>query len=208
MRSTETDPLPAGAGRTLEAGNALTGVLGALYSKQLWPALTQGLQQALDKGDGTVLMALFDSYASRTGNGYDSLLRVFQATSCLDDDEGIDIQDVPKFYPEFEKASPTFGDTFAYGMSICRYWPVRSGVTPPKSFSVKGAPPIVVLGTTRDPATPYSSAVELAKDLGSGVLLTRDGDGHTALGAGNTCIDDTVDAYLVGGTVPKAGTKC
>lgn len=72
----------------------------------------------------------------------------------------------------------------------------------------KGAAPIVVIGTTRDPATPYESAVELADQLESGVLLTREGDGHTAYSSGNQCITKAVDAYLVKGTVPEDGTIC
>jgi len=65
-----------------------------------------------------------------------------------------------------------------------------------------------VLGTTRDPATPYQWAVNLASQLKSGRLLTRDGDGHTAYLRGSTCIDDSVDGYLVSGALPAAGTVC
>jgi hypothetical protein len=65
-----------------------------------------------------------------------------------------------------------------------------------------------VIGTTGDPATPYESAEALASQLESGVLLTREGDGHTAYLSGNTCIQRAVDKYLVDGTVPKKGTRC
>jgi hypothetical protein len=65
-----------------------------------------------------------------------------------------------------------------------------------------------VVGTTRDPATPYEWSVGLAKQLDSGVLLSRDGDGHTAYNAGNDCIDSAVEEYLLEGVVPKDGTKC
>ena len=71
-----------------------------------------------------------------------------------------------------------------------------------------GAAPIVVVGTTRDPATPYQQAVKLAAELDSGVLLSRDGDGHTAYGQGNSCIDQAIDRYLVDGDPPADGTTC
>jgi hypothetical protein len=84
---------------------------------------------------------------------------------------------------------------------------VKSSEKPIK-IDAPGAAPIVVIGTTRDPATPYQEAVAMAKELDSGVLLTRDGDGHTGYNHGNSCIDDAVHAYLIEGTVPKDGTQC
>jgi hypothetical protein len=66
----------------------------------------------------------------------------------------------------------------------------------------------MVVGTTDDPATPYSGAVALATQLDSGVLVSRAGEGHTAYGSGNSCIDRTVDRYLVSGTVPTADPHC
>ena len=62
-----------------------------------------------------------------------------------------------------------------------------------------GAAPILVVGTTRDPATPYESAQALAEQLDSGHLLTYDGDGHTAYRLGSSCVDTAVDAYLLDG---------
>jgi hypothetical protein len=64
------------------------------------------------------------------------------------------------------------------------------------------------VGTTRDPATPYRWAVALARQLESGVLVTRDGDGHTGYHHGNTCVDNAVESYLVSGAVPRDGLSC
>ncbi len=80
----------------------------------------------------------------------------------------------------------------------CSNWPVTSTEKQP-DFTAKGAAPILVVGTTRDPATPYQQAVKLADELDSGVLLSRDGDGHTAYGTGNSCIDDAINHYLLTG---------
>jgi hypothetical protein len=71
-----------------------------------------------------------------------------------------------------------------------------------------GAPPIVVIGTTRDPATPMKWAEALAEQLESGVLIRRDGDGHTGYNSGNDCVDDAVEAYLIAGRVPTDGLTC
>ncbi|MCW2791293.1 MAG: tripeptidyl-peptidase Serine peptidase family, partial [Nocardioides sp.] len=77
-----------------------------------------------------------------------------------------------------------------------------------RTIRAAGAAPIVVIGTTRDPATPYAGAVHLARQLESGVLVSRDGDGHTAYNTGNACIDDAVERYLIVGTVPRDGLSC
>ena len=66
----------------------------------------------------------------------------------------------------------------------------------------------MVVGTTRDPATPLVWAEALADQLDSGVLVKRDGDGHTGYKSGNSCVDTTVESYLVQGTVPKAEVDC
>ena len=89
-------------------------------------------------------------------------------------------------------------------MAAGRSTPARS----PSEIDAKGAAPIVVVGTTRDPATPYDWAVGLADELDSGVLVTRDGDGHTGYNSGNDCVDEAVEAYLVEGTVPEDGLTC
>ena len=65
-----------------------------------------------------------------------------------------------------------------------------------------------MVGTTRDPATPYRWARALASDLSSGVLLGWNGDGHTAYGEGSACVDTIVNRYLISLKVPRSGTVC
>ncbi len=208
IAATEQQPLQTGTSRELTSGLALTGVIEALYSQQLWSPLTQGLTQALDQGNGSILLQLSDLYSERGADGYTgNLLSVLQAVTCLDDDESIPVQQVPSHFAEFEKASPTFGETFAYNLTSCATWPVHSG-NRAAPVSAKGAAPIVVIGTTRDPATPYAQAVSLAEQLDSGVLISRDGDGHTGFNQGNSCVDGAVQRYLLAGTVPKNGLRC
>ena len=82
-------------------------------------------------------------------------MEAFPAISCLDDPSGIRPSQVPGEIPEFEKASPTFGRIFAWGLVSCRNWPAARGLDPePLTIDAAGAAPIVVVGTTRDPATP------------------------------------------------------
>ena len=208
IAATEQQPLPTGGSRELTSGLALTGVVEALYSQQLWPALTQGLTQALSQRNGSVLLQLSDLYSQRGPDGYTgNLLPVLQAVTCLDDDESIPVGQVPSHFADFERASPTFGETFAYNLTSCHTWPVHSG-NRAAPVRAEGAAPIVVVGTTRDPATPYAQAVSLAEQLDSGVLVSRDGDGHTGFNQGNSCVDTAVQRYLLAGTVPKDGLRC
>ena len=109
--------------------------------------------------------------------------------------------------PAFEEASPTFGRTFAWSLTDCSGFPQRA-VEGNRELHATGAAPIVVVGTTRDPATPYAWAEALADQLDSGVLVSRDGDGHTGYNDGNECVDSAVEDYLLDGTVPEDGLAC
>lgn len=204
----ERTPLPAG-GRELEIGNAVYGIVTPLYNRDYWYLLTNGLRDALE-GDGTVLLQLSDVYTSRelTGDGYsDNSIEANLAINCLDEPESISAGQVAREIPAFEAASPTFGRIFAWSLTGCRGFD-PSAATPSRTVDAQGAAPILVIGTTRDPATPMRWAEALASQLESGVLVRRDGDGHTGYNAGNECVDDTVEAYLIAGTVPSDGLSC
>lgn len=205
----DAQALPTSSGRELAVGNAFYGLVTPLYAEQSWPVLTTALAQAFD-GKGDMLLLLSDLYSSRSGDGrgYDNnSSEAIYAINCLDDPWAITADQVPEHLPDFLEASPTFGDVFAWGLTGCAGLQVRSA-EPPREVRAAGAPPILVIGTTRDPATPYRWAQALAEQLESGVLLTRDGDGHTAYGSGNACIDTTVEEFLIEGVVPADGTSC
>ncbi len=193
--------------RPLRVGNAFYGIVVTLYSRDSWPVLTQALKAALD-GDGSLLLRLSDIYHDRGSSGYDdNSTEANYAIGCLDDPWSITADQVPAQLPDFERASPTFGRVFAWGLTSCGGLQVRA-TDVDREITATGAAPIVVVGTTRDPATPYEWAVHLAQQLDSGVLVTRDGDGHTGYNAGNACVDDAVEAYLLHGTVPRDGLRC
>jgi pimeloyl-ACP methyl ester carboxylesterase len=201
-------PLPTSDGRELTAGNAFYGIAATLYNRSYWILLSSALRAALS-GDGTQLMKLADAYAERNADGtfQSNFLEAFYDISCLDDPYSIPYAKVPSEIPAFLKASPVFGRVYAWGLTACDGFTPRSDEKPP-TIHAPGAQPIVVIGTTRDPATPYREAVALAHQLDSGVLLSRDGDGHTGYHQGNACVDRAVDGYLVAGVVPKNGLSC
>jgi pimeloyl-ACP methyl ester carboxylesterase len=206
-RATRT-PLANGLGDGRPANGSLLqqGVVAALYTKAYWPVLTRALKSAFG-GDGTQLIELADSLLQRSSNGsYTNLADANMAINCLD-------RPWPRALPSWRsiasqagKAAPQFGAAIVWGSLTCAYWPVKSDPLP--KITASGAPPILVVGTTRDPATPYRWAQALARELKSGVLLGWNGDGHTAYRMGSSCVDTIVNSYLIRGAVPRSGTVC
>jgi pimeloyl-ACP methyl ester carboxylesterase len=209
VADSDSAPLRSDSGRPVTQSLVTIGLLFPLYDQANgWPALRTALSQALD-GNGTVLLALADSYFQRSPNGTyaDNQNEATYAINCLDRPDHSTVAEVRADAVRFEQESPIFGAYFAWGNIPCTVWPVPA-TDKPHPIKAAGAAPILVVSTTRDPATPYQWGVSLARQLQSGHLLTRDGDGHTAYTRGSACIDDAVDAYLINGTLPAAGTVC
>ncbi|MEU8890359.1 alpha/beta hydrolase [Streptomyces sp. NPDC048442] len=194
--------------RPLGEALATTGVIAAMYDEGAWPQLSAALTAA-QGGNGNGLLALADSYYERDSHGkYANLMYANTAVNCLDLPPAFTSPaDVKSALPSFEKASPVFGEGLAWASLNCASWPVEA-TGKPHRIEAKGAAPIVVVGTTRDPATPYKWAKALAGQLATGTLLSYDGDGHTAYGRGSDCIDTTINTYLLEGTPPKEGKQC
>jgi pimeloyl-ACP methyl ester carboxylesterase len=208
LQDLETKPMRTETYRELTKGMGMGAIGGALYEKAAWPQLTEALTRAFE-GDGTGLLVIGDLITERapTGDYLSNRGEVAPAIGCLDGDERGTVADVKAAKPRFEKASPIFGESAVWGLMGCDGWPIKT-THPFPDLDGAGAEPILIIGTTRDPATPVEWAEAMADQLDSGVLVTRDGDGHTAYGSGNDCIDDLVDDFLVEGTVPKDGTTC
>ncbi|WP_315093223.1 alpha/beta hydrolase [uncultured Cellulomonas sp.] len=205
----QDNPLPTGTDRELTRSLAFYGIALPLYAQSYWPYLTQALTLALQENDGSLLLQLADQYSDRTADGTFSTNSTvaFYAINCLDSRSPADVATMRAEAAQIEAAAPTVGYFFGYGGTVCAQWPVPE-VGGLDSYAAEGAAPILVVGTTNDPATPYVWAEQLADLLSSGVLLTYEGEGHTAYGSSNECIADSVDAYLLSGTVPAEGTRC
>jgi pimeloyl-ACP methyl ester carboxylesterase len=195
-----------GDGQVADGAMLLNGVAAALYSQAYWPTLENALADAFS-GNGAGLVELANALYERNPNGtYSTLANAVTAIDCLD-------RPWPRSLPTWQatasaaaKDAPLFGAAIVWGSLSCAYWPVPSYPLP--QIRATGAPPILVVGTLRDPATPYRWAQALTGDLSSGVLLGWNGVGHTAYGEGSACVDTTVNDYLFNLTVPKSGTVC
>ncbi|MBV6696827.1 alpha/beta hydrolase [Kitasatospora aureofaciens] len=205
-------PLTTSDGRTLTANAAWTGVLSRLYGgERAWKDLRTVLGAAMQHGKGDYLYQLADGYNGRDKDGhYGVSADAYTAIHCADgatnapagEQLQAELTDLAAKAPLVSKHDPTA----ALFDPDCRIWPFHSAEQPHAIKSLATAP-IVVVGTTGDPATPYAWAEKLTSELGNAVLLTREGEGHTAYGA-SSCIRGSVDAFLVDGTVPAAGTRC
>ena len=205
----EKTPVPSSlyVGRTAGPGEFAYAVSGALYQPGRWAELAQALSDAA-KGDSTGLLDLSNAYTGRYPDGsYDNSLEVYYAVTSLDSPSSHDPSALVDLLTKVKKKAPRIGAYLPYTALPAEVWPLpnwREAVP----VEAKGAPPILVVGSTRDPATPYEWAQSLTKQLPGAALLTREGDGHTSFGRGNDCIDKAVTDYLVSGALPDTGTIC
>jgi pimeloyl-ACP methyl ester carboxylesterase len=206
LAQVRTHPLAVkGSTRIVGPAEFLYGAGYTLYSTSLWPELYAGLAQAAH-GDGGTVLQLYDSYVGRSKQGtYTNEFEANAAVNCLDA-RSPTVAEIEGDAPAAESAAPVFGVANLYSEFVCAQWPAPT-TQEPAAIHAAGAPPILVVGSTGDPATPYADAQALASQLRSGVLLTRVGDGHTAYPY-SACIRSYVDDYLVQLTVPPAGSRC
>jgi hypothetical protein len=200
-------PLRATDGRLVNSSYLRTAINAALYDKGSWPYLTKAFTEIL-QGTTTTTLLLADSYVDRGAKGYtDNLFEAIYAIDCLDHPVATDPGVLKRQGAQLDAADPLrlADNSNDLGDTPCANWPLRPVSSPHRVHAV-GSPPILVLGTTGDPATPYAWAQSLARQLRRGVLLTLRGEGHTAYRNHVRCINDRVDAYFLRGTVPPAVT--
>jgi pimeloyl-ACP methyl ester carboxylesterase len=208
--ATDAEPVFANIGgenRILGPGEFDIGVVSALYAGRTnWDALGKALAQAAG-GLGNALLAYSDRYTGRNDNGeYSNITAALYAIGCLDAPAPRSVAAVTRLAARAAKASPAFGEASTWLGLPCTFWPVEPEGRP-EPIAARGAPPILVVGTRGDPATPYAWAVSLAQQLESGRLLTAPGDQHTAYGRGDDCVDDTINEYLLELAVAD-GVRC
>jgi pimeloyl-ACP methyl ester carboxylesterase len=209
LTNTAITPLESKSGREVTEGLVLLGIASALYdSGSGWPVLRDAFKEAT-LGSGTSFLTLADQYAGRQENGkyLSNENDALQVISCLDQNELETVSTFKKGVAEFTDRAPIFGPYLAYAGLACRYFPNLSSVEQIEVKSLK-TKPILIVGTTRDPATPYKWAQSLAKIFEGSILITLDGDGHAGHGRGSTCVDSAVDRYLLTGATPKSELFC
>jgi pimeloyl-ACP methyl ester carboxylesterase len=200
------EPIPVdGTLAPLSSGLALFGIITPFYADQLWPQLADGLTDALN-GDGSLLSSIASFQTDRSDDGtYSNLRDVFGFVTCADSPDRPTVQEWNAFAARIDAQFPLWAGSNG-AIPSCDGIPASDDTTPvPDDPAI---PPVLVVGATQDPATPYQGAVDLADALVNGALLTRDGTGHTSYGGGNDCIDDAVDTYLLTLELPPDDTVC
>jgi pimeloyl-ACP methyl ester carboxylesterase len=209
-QSAATTPLPQDRGddkRLVTESLLMIGTASALYdSEEGWPELRRAIREALD-GYGDTFLKLADQYSGRQPNGSypNNEFESGPIIDCLDFADPRSVNQIRKDAAEIAAAAPAFGPYLAYSGLLCKYFDTPAPFTVKK---VKTNAPIIIIGTTGDPATPYEWAKGLAQTLPNSRLLTYVGDGHTGQGRGNGCIDDAIDAFYLDGELPAQGLRC
>lgn len=204
INAARSNPVVGPEGRKATSGLVAYAVLQALYLQDFWTYMAQGIAN-LKKGDTRLVFALADEYSERDNSGhYSNTTDAFNAYECADA-AAPPVDQIRQLQSQWRAKYPLFGGALAVGLLNCAEWPAAHDPYP--TGQAKGAPPIVVVGTTGDPATPYASTAKLANMLGVGHVITWQGEGHTAY-LSSTCIQAAVDTYLIDLTVPATGLTC
>jgi pimeloyl-ACP methyl ester carboxylesterase len=202
IRASQSRPLTVASGGTAGPGQLYDTLLSGLESQSSWPTLAAALAQA-ETGNGAPAATITGGYQNGgSSNGADAE----QAIDCLDHPVGHNISSYPGLADQLARSAPVFGPLLAWALLACAVWPVPA-TRQPAPVSDPGAPPVLVVGTTGDPVTPYQWSVDLAKELTGGVLLTWQGRSHVAYFY-SPCVREIVQAYLMAGTLPAPGTTC
>ena len=208
---TQLGDTPAASGdpdRPVTDSDLLNAIVIALYSPQSWQVLTSALTAMIQDDDGSQIRYLSDFAQERDDSGeYPEDEGAFRLIDCSDYQVELDRAASRQRAEANAQESELFGEALSYGEVGCAAMPIESDAVR-EPIHAEGTPPIVVVGTTRDPATPYQWAESMAEQLESGVLISYDGDGHTAYGVGSQCVDEAVEAYLLDGVVPEDGLSC
>jgi pimeloyl-ACP methyl ester carboxylesterase len=202
-------PLKSKSGRDVTEGLAVIGLASGLYDSQSgWPVLRDAFKEAT-LGSGESFLTLADQYSGRQANGTYATNEndAIQVIDCLDQGRIKPFSYFKAGATEFAKEAPIFGPYLAYAGLSCRYFPELKKSSKPAITKIE-SDPILVIGTTRDPATPYKWALSLREIFKNSTLITFDGDGHTGHGRGSKCVDLPVDRYLLSGKTPAVDLTC
>ena len=208
LDSVDVSPIASTDGRQLGSNALLTAIIYPLYQATAWTFLSDMFDSVM-QGDAESALLFADQYNGRSTDGtyIDNATEAFIAINCTDYSYDLDPATMRAEASEIEAAAPVIGRYMTFGATGCADWPYKFTGERAEIHAV-GAAPILVVGTTNDPATPYVWAQALAEQLDSGHLVTFTGEGHTAYNKSNSCVDDAVDNYLLTGTVPSEDPMC
>jgi pimeloyl-ACP methyl ester carboxylesterase len=205
LAAADKNPIKGADGRTATSGWIFVAVISSLYTESGWTTLANAVA-SLKQGNPKGIFDLADQYAERQPDGsYSNLFDANLAVNCADTKGAPSVAQVRTLQSSWRTKYPLFGAPLAVGMLPCTFWPGARDPYP--AGAATGAPPIVVVGTTGDPATPYENTADLAGMLGVGHVLTWEGEGHTAYPS-TQCIVNAVDNYLIDLKVPQEGLRC
>ena len=209
LQSARTKPLTEYPNRQLSESLAITGIAAALYEPaDGWPILKRALANAINHGNPADFFFLADSYNQRDPSGHyvSNQTDISSVIGCLDSKDPRTLAQVEGDAKAFSAAAPFFGPYLTYGGLSCLYWKAQPVATPVlKNLETN---PLLIIGTTRDPATPYHWAQGLHKDLLNSTLITLNGDGHTGSNRGSSCVDKAMNNYLLTGKSPAHDITC
>ncbi|WP_314212860.1 alpha/beta hydrolase [uncultured Actinomyces sp.] len=208
--SLENSPLKTSdADRPLTRNLAMSAVIGLLYSTETYSILTQAMTSALNSNDGSMLLFVADLLNERNKDGSyaSNSMDAIVAINSLDYSPVGNADQWTKSYETLKSELLVFGEEAGFTSAGLEGWPTSHAKRQP--ISAEGAPPIMVVGTTHDPATPYVMSQNLAKELSSGVLVTWEGWNHTAYSkSGSKCVATAVEGYFLRNVVPTTDVQC
>ena len=209
LQTARTKPLRDAAKRELSESLAVTGIAASLYDPANgWPLLARALSDAIVRRNPSGFLFLADSYNERDERGHyvSNQTDIAEVISCLDFKDPRTLSQIEEDAKSFKAAAPIFGPYLSYSGLACLYWQAKPVVGP--NLNKITTNPLLVIGTTRDPATPYKWAQGLHKVLLNSTLITLNGDGHTGANRGSKCVDKAMNTYLLTGKTPLHNLTC
>jgi pimeloyl-ACP methyl ester carboxylesterase len=209
LQLSRSKPLLDSNKRQLSESLAVTGIAAALYDPtDGWPLLARALKKALVHRDPSDFFLLADSYNERDSRGHyvSNQTDIAEVISCLDFKDSRTLAQMQADAKSFSAAAPIFGPYLTYSGLACLYWKAQPAAKP--SLGHLSTSPLLIIGTTRDPATPYRWAQGLHKELLGSTLITLNGDGHTGANRGSACVDKAMNIYLLTGKIPNRDITC
>ena len=196
--------------RTATQSLIITAIAQSLYNSVTgWRELTEALNLAINKNNPKLIFKLSDRYNDRdeSGNYYSNQTDISIMITCLDWREERTVADMAEDQEVFRESSSVFGPYLSFSTLPCKYWQAKPNLPEVELFNIQ-TDPVLIIGVTQDPATPYLWAENLTESFVNAKLLTLKGEGHTGHGRGNKCIDQTVNRFFLTGKSPSKALFC